>query len=52
VLTPHVGPMAALLVRRAAAGAATRDQFITRLAGLAADGQEREGLFAALRRLL
>ncbi len=51
VLTPHVGPMAALLVRRAAAGAETRDQFITRLAGLAADGQEREGLFAALRRL-
>jgi eukaryotic-like serine/threonine-protein kinase len=51
VLTPHVGPMAALLVRRAAASAATRDQFITRLAGMAAEGQEREGLFAALRGL-
>jgi eukaryotic-like serine/threonine-protein kinase len=51
VLTPHVGPMAALLVRRAAAGAATRDQFITRLAGMAAEGQEREALFTALRGL-
>ena len=51
LLTQHVGPLAALLVRRAAAGAATRDQFIVRLAGLAAEGQERERLFAALRRL-
>jgi eukaryotic-like serine/threonine-protein kinase len=51
LLTPHVGPMDALLVRRAAAGAATRDQFITRLAGMAAEGQEREGLLAALRGL-
>jgi hypothetical protein len=38
-------------VRRAATGAATRDQFIARLAGSAAEGQEREGLFAALRGL-
>jgi hypothetical protein len=52
LLTQHVGPLAALLVRRAAAGAATRDQFIARLAGLAAEGQERERLFAALRHLL
>ncbi len=51
LLTPHVGPMAALLVRRAAAGAANRDRFIARLAGLAAEGQERERLLAALRRL-
>ena len=53
LLTQHVGPLAALLVRRAAAGAgaATRDQFIVRLAGLAAEGQEREALFAALRGL-
>jgi eukaryotic-like serine/threonine-protein kinase len=51
VLTEHVGPLAALLVRRAAAGAATRDQFIARLAGLTAEGQERERLFAALRGL-
>ena len=51
LLTQHVGPLAALLVRRAAAGAATRDQFIVRVAGLAAEGQERERLFAALRRL-
>jgi eukaryotic-like serine/threonine-protein kinase len=51
LLTPHVGPMAALLVRRAAAGAANRDQFIGRLAGMAAEGQEREALFVALRGL-
>jgi eukaryotic-like serine/threonine-protein kinase len=51
LLTEHVGPLAALLVRRAAAGAATRDQFIVRLAGLTAEGQERERLFAALRGL-
>ena len=51
LLTQHVGPLAALLVRRAAAGAATRDQFIVRVAGLAAEGQEGERLFAALRRL-
>jgi eukaryotic-like serine/threonine-protein kinase len=51
LLIPHVGPLAALLVRRAAAGAATRDQFIARLAGMAAEGQEREKLFAALRQL-
>ena len=51
LLTQHVGPLAALLVRRAAAGAATRDQFMARLAGLAAEGREREGLFEALRRL-
>jgi eukaryotic-like serine/threonine-protein kinase len=49
VLTPHVGPMALPLVRRAASGAVTRDQFIARLADLAAEGQERETLFAALR---
>jgi eukaryotic-like serine/threonine-protein kinase len=51
MLTQHVGPMAALLVRRAAAGAATRDQFIARLAGLAGEGRERGPLLKALRRL-
>jgi eukaryotic-like serine/threonine-protein kinase len=51
LLTPHVGPMAALLKRRAAAGATSRQQFIARLADLAADGRERETLIAALRRL-
>jgi eukaryotic-like serine/threonine-protein kinase len=51
LLTEHVGPLAALLVRRAAAGAATRDQFIACLADLAAEGGERAVLFAALSRL-
>jgi eukaryotic-like serine/threonine-protein kinase len=51
LLTEQVGPLAALLVRRAATGAVTRDQFITGLADLAAEGGERELLFAALSRL-
>jgi hypothetical protein len=51
LLTPHVGPMAALLVRRAAAGAATRDQFIARLVGLADTGDERGPLLQALREI-
>jgi eukaryotic-like serine/threonine-protein kinase len=51
LLTEQVGPLAALLVRRAATGAVTRDQFITCLADLAAEGGEREVLFAALSRL-
>jgi serine/threonine-protein kinase len=51
LMTLQVGPLAALLVRRAAAGAATREQFIARLAGLAAEGREREKIFAALCRL-
>ncbi len=51
MLTQHVGPLAALLVRRAAAGAATRDQFIARLAGLADAGGERGPLLKALRLL-
>jgi len=51
LLASHVGPLAALLVRRAAASAAMRGQFIARLADLAAEGRDREKLFAALCRL-
>jgi eukaryotic-like serine/threonine-protein kinase len=51
LLIAHVGPLAAMLVRRAAAGATTRDQFIARLASLAAEGHEREAIFSALSRL-
>jgi len=51
LMVRHVGPLAALLVRRAAASAATREQFVTRLADLAADGREREEMFSALCRL-
>ncbi len=45
------GPLAALLVRRAAANAATREQFIARLANQVAEGREREKLLAMLNRL-
>ena len=51
LLAQHVGPLAALLVRRAAAGAPTRQQFIARVADLAAEGVEREKVAAALCRL-
>jgi eukaryotic-like serine/threonine-protein kinase len=51
LLVRQLGPIAALLVRRAAAGAASREQFIERLAALAAEGRERERLLALLCRL-
>jgi eukaryotic-like serine/threonine-protein kinase len=51
LMAQHVGPLAALLVRRAAAGATGREGFIARLANLAAEGVERERIFAALCRL-
>jgi eukaryotic-like serine/threonine-protein kinase len=51
LLLRPLGPIALLLVRRAAAGAASREQFIERLAALAAEGSERERLLAALCRL-
>jgi hypothetical protein len=47
----HLGPIAPLLVRRAAANASTREHFIARLADLAAEAHERERLMAALCRL-
>jgi eukaryotic-like serine/threonine-protein kinase len=47
----HLGPIAPLLARRAAANASTREHFIARLADMAAEGQERERLMAALCRL-
>jgi eukaryotic-like serine/threonine-protein kinase len=51
LLARHVGPLAELLVRRASTGASTREQFIARLANLAAEGREREKMFKALCRL-
>jgi eukaryotic-like serine/threonine-protein kinase len=51
LLTRQMGPIAPLLVRRAAAGAATREEFIERLASLAAHGRERDALLTALTRL-
>jgi len=53
LLVRRLGPIAALLVRRAAAAGATREQFIERLAALACDddAKERERLVTALCRL-
>lgn len=51
LLARQLGPIAPLLVRRAATGATTRERFIARLASLAAEGRERDALFAALTKL-
>jgi eukaryotic-like serine/threonine-protein kinase len=52
VVAQQVGPLAPLLVRRAASAATTPRQFIARLAQLAAEGREREAVFARLQALL
>jgi hypothetical protein len=52
VVAQQVGPLAPLLVRRAASAATTPRQFIARLAQLAAEGREREAVFAQLQALL
>ncbi len=51
LIARHLGPIAQWMVRRAAANAHTREHFIARLADLAAEGDERERLMAALCRL-
>lgn len=51
LLLRRLGPIASWMVGQAAAQAATREQFIARLADLAADGPDRERLLAALCRL-
>lgn len=51
LLLRRLGPIASWMVDRAAARAATREQFIARLADLAAEGPDRERLLAALCRL-
>jgi eukaryotic-like serine/threonine-protein kinase len=53
LLAQRMGPIAALLVKRAAASATTREQFIEQVAALACgnDAKERERLVAALCRL-
>jgi eukaryotic-like serine/threonine-protein kinase len=51
LLARQIGPIAPLLVRRAAAGATTRESFIARLASLAGEGGERDALHAALVKL-
>jgi predicted Ser/Thr protein kinase len=52
VVAQQVGPLAALLVQRAAAQAATPPQFIARLAQLAAEGRERGAVLVQLQALL
>jgi eukaryotic-like serine/threonine-protein kinase len=51
LLVRRLGPIATWMVSRAAAQAHTREQFIARLADLAAEGADRERLLAALCRL-
>ncbi len=51
VLAAHVGPIARVLVKKAAAAAAGRDEFIAVLAELAAEGAERERLHRELSRV-
>jgi eukaryotic-like serine/threonine-protein kinase len=51
LLLRRLGPIASWMVNQAAAQAATREQFIARLADLAAEGPDRERLRAALCRL-
>lgn len=51
VLAAHVGPIARVLVKKAAAAAAGRDEFLAMLAELAAEGAERERLHRELSRV-
>jgi eukaryotic-like serine/threonine-protein kinase len=48
VLADHIGPIAGLLARRAAAGTRTREAFYTALADAAGDEVDRRGLLAQL----
>jgi serine/threonine protein kinase len=51
VLTREIGPIARVMVKKAAAGAAGRDDFFLALADLAADDVDRERLLGNLSRL-
>ena len=51
VLAEQIGPIAKLLVRRAAAGATSREQFFTALADQAGDDVDRKQLLEALWRI-
>jgi serine/threonine-protein kinase len=50
VLTSHIGPIAAIVVKKASAKAPTQEQFFQMLAEHAAEGAERDQLVKALRR--
>jgi serine/threonine protein kinase len=49
VLTSHIGPIAAIVVKKAAAGTPSKDRFFELLAQHASEGEERERLLKALR---
>ncbi len=49
VLTSHIGPIAAIIVKKASAKAPTEEQFFQMLAEQAAEGAERDRLLKALR---
>jgi len=50
VLTSHIGPIAAIVVKKASAKAPTQEQFFQMLAEHASEGAERDQLLKALRR--
>lgn len=50
VLTSHIGPIAAIVVKKASAKAPTQEQFFQLLAEHAGEGAERERLLKALRK--
>ena len=52
VLTEHIGPIASVIVRRAAVGAASREQFFTELADQAGADTDRKQLLAQLWRIV
>ncbi len=51
LLTQHIGPIAGVIVRRAAARATSREQFFTELADEAGDDTDRKQLLAQLWRI-
>ena len=49
ILTRHLGPIAALLVKQAAAGATDREDFVQRIASRITDSNERENFLNQMR---
>jgi len=50
VLSSHIGPIAAIVVKKAAAKARTQEQLFALLAEQVNEGSEREQLLVALRK--
>jgi hypothetical protein len=51
LLAKHLGPIAALLVKQAAASATDRDDFVQRVASRITDSSERESFLSQMRRV-